>query len=157
MIFPPVFVLPVVQSCKLPLQLLCVVTGCSGWELAGVRSAVTATVGFTPGRCFSVRSPRWWLYTYIKHNIDHFNHFIFLEVFCFSGPQRAACGILVSQPGIEPRPSSEMRVGSPNHSTAKEFPALTVLKCSVQQRRVRSHRPVTCTTIHLPNFRVFPN
>ena len=64
---------------------------------------------------FSVRSLRWWLYTYIKHNIDHFNHFIFLEMFCFSGPQRAACGILVSQPGIEPRPSSEMRVGSPNH------------------------------------------
>ena len=124
MIFPPVFVLPVVQSCKLPLQLLCVVTGCSGWELAGVRSAVTATVGFTPGRCFSVRSPRWWLYTYIKHNIDHFNHFIFLEVFCFSGPQRAACGILVSQPGIEPGPLA-VKAQSPNHWTAREFPKLS--------------------------------
>ena len=32
-----------------------------------------------------------------------------------------ACGILVPQPGIEPRPSA-VRVQSPNHWAAREFP-----------------------------------
>jgi len=31
-----------------------------------------------------------------------------------------ACGILVPQPGIEPRPSA-VRVQSPNHEAAREF------------------------------------
>lgn len=72
--------------------------------------------GLHPRMAFlsSVRSLRRWLYTYIKHNTDHFKHSVFLEMFCFSGPQRAACGMLVSRPGMEPRPSSEMSVGSAN-------------------------------------------
>ena len=36
---------------------------------------------------------------------------------------RVACGILVPQPGIEPTPSA-VKVQSPNHWTAKEFPNL---------------------------------
>ena len=34
-----------------------------------------------------------------------------------------ACGILVPQPGIEPRPLA-VKVKSPNHWTAREFPQL---------------------------------
>ena len=43
--------------------------------------------------------------------------------FCFFPPQpcRAACGILVPWPGIEPGPSA-VRARSPNHCTAREFP-----------------------------------
>ena len=37
----------------------------------------------------------------------------------------AACGILVPQPGIEPRPSA-VKAWSPNHWTAKEFPSFII-------------------------------
>ena len=40
---------------------------------------------------------------------------------------RAACGILVPQPGIEPGPSA-VKAPSPNHWTAREFPPRVVLK-----------------------------
>ena len=39
----------------------------------------------------------------------------------FFWPYHAACGILVPQPGIEPRPSS-VRPQSLNHWTARKFP-----------------------------------
>ena len=41
--------------------------------------------------------------------------------FVFFWPLRAACGILVPQPGIEPGPLA-VKVRSPNHWTTREFP-----------------------------------
>ena len=40
-----------------------------------------------------------------------------------SSPCHVACGILVPQPGIEPWPLT-VKVPSPNHWTAREFPPL---------------------------------
>ena len=45
--------------------------------------------------------------------------------FCF-WPCHAACGILVPQPGIEPMPPA-VEVQSPNHWTAREFPAVLLI------------------------------
>ena len=45
-------------------------------------------------------------------------HFYFYLVFW---PCRAACGILVPQPGIEPAPSA-VKAWSPAHWTARKFP-----------------------------------
>ena len=42
-------------------------------------------------------------------------------VFIYIRPRRAACGILVPQPGIEPVPPA-MEARSPNHWTTREFP-----------------------------------
>ena len=42
----------------------------------------------------------------------------------FFWPRPAACGILVPQPGIEPRPSA-VKARSPNRWTAREFPEFT--------------------------------
>ena len=49
--------------------------------------------------------------------------FLFCFGFCFSfsWPRCAACGILVTQPGVEPGPSA-LKAWSPNHWTAREFP-----------------------------------
>ena len=48
-----------------------------------------------------------------------------LTFFCFG--HHVACGILVPQPGTEPRPSA-VRTRSPNHWTAREFPVLLLFK-----------------------------
>ena len=42
-------------------------------------------------------------------------------MFVYLRGHRVACGILVSQPGIEPRPLA-VEVRSPNHWTARESP-----------------------------------
>ena len=47
----------------------------------------------------------------------------YLLLFFFFGCALATCGILIPRPEIEPRPSA-VRVQSPNHWTAKEFPNL---------------------------------
>ena len=44
-----------------------------------------------------------------------------IAILYFFWPNYAACGILVPQPGIEPRPSA-VKAQSPNHWTAREFP-----------------------------------
>ena len=60
--------------------------------------------------------------------------FVFNVIYLFIG--RAACGILVLRPGIEPQPSA-VKAQSPNHWTAREFPLnFTILyiycgKCDV--------------------------
>ena len=43
-----------------------------------------------------------------------------IRTFFWVGAHRMACEILVPQPEIEPGPSA-VRVGSPNHWTAREF------------------------------------
>ena len=48
--------------------------------------------------------------------------------FFFFWPHRAACGILVPQPGIEPRPLA-VEAQSPNHWTAGEVPLVSLLIC----------------------------
>ena len=44
-------------------------------------------------------------------------------IFFFFWPYHKACGILVPQPGIDPRPSP-VKARSPNHWTTGEFPKL---------------------------------
>ena len=66
------------------------------------------------------------------------NYLIYLFIYLFIlffWPCHTACGILVPRPGIEPRPSA-VKVWSPNHWTAREFPQLSLL-----DRRVLSNRP----------------
>ena len=48
-------------------------------------------------------------------------------LFFFFLSHRAACGIFVLQPGIEPRPST-VRARSPNHWTARESPVSSSLR-----------------------------
>ena len=66
-----------------------------------------------------------------------------------------ACGILVPRPGIEPGPSS-MRVQSPNHWTAREFPERHAFLTAGSSKLLNAR--VTCATIvasflfHTPGF-----
>lgn len=46
------------------------------------------------------------------------------EQYFFSSP--AACGILVSRPRTEPRPST-VKVQSPNHQAARELPGIVIV------------------------------
>ena len=59
---------------------------------------------------------------YLMLSDVHQNHLLF-----FFWPCRAAWEILVTRPEIEPRPLS-VRVPSPNHWTAREFPHQNILK-----------------------------
>ena len=64
----------------------------------------------------------------------YFHTFCNKHIFCdqegnffFFWPRQVACGILVLQPGIEPMPSA-VKVQSPNHWTAREFPENVIFK-----------------------------
>ena len=48
-----------------------------------------------------------------------------LFIYFFIYGRTAACGILVSRPGIEPVPPA-VEAWSPNHWTTKEFPLLDI-------------------------------
>ena len=62
---------------------------------------------------------------------------LFLFLFFFK-LRCTACGILVPQPGIEPWPLA-MRVMSPNHWTAREFPNLSVWLQRGVEYKCRQH------------------
>ena len=57
-----------------------------------------------------------------EHTFSDNLHSLYL---CMYWQCQAACGILVPQPGMEPRPMA-VKAGSPNHWTAREFPLKTV-------------------------------
>ena len=68
-------------------------------------------------------------------------HFFFLKFFNFF----AACGILFPQPGMEPGPTA-LKARSPNHGTAREFPAQTYFKPA----SLLQERPCVCPAPLLP-------
>ena len=49
-----------------------------------------------------------------------------------------ACGILVPQPGIEPKPST-MKSPSPNHWRAREFPVLHISFACIKKKKIYEH------------------
>ena len=59
----------------------------------------------------------WLNWTELNHTPRDIDHLLFIYFFLLC----MACGILVPQPGIEPVPST-VKVWSPNHWTAREFP-----------------------------------
>ena len=75
-------------------------------------------VSFSEGLCISFyQAWRRWRTTFVC---------LFNLIYLFWA-HHTACGILVPQPGIEPRPFG-MKAQSPNHWTAREFPYLFILK-----------------------------
>ena len=69
-----------------------------------------------------------------QQDLDNFILFHFLV---FLALPRAACGILVPQLGIEPRPSA-LRVQSANYWTTREFP-LTILNNGRREDQLENH------------------
>ena len=63
-----------------------------------------------------------YIYIYITRKYVLLFNFFFFLIFW---PYRAACGILVPQPGIEPMPPP-VEAQSLNHWTAREAPYLTI-------------------------------
>ena len=60
-------------------------------------------------------------YSSLPHCTFFLNCSLYLFIYLFIWLHHMACGILVSQPGIEPVPSA-VKAPSPNHWIAREFP-----------------------------------
>ena len=79
-------------------------------------SSCVETWTFSPGRQLGQLEE-------LEHSIHLFSLSVHCLFFFFLAAQ-CACGILVPQPGIEPRPSA-MKAQSPNHWTTGDFPSLS--------------------------------
>ena len=71
-------------------------------------------------------------YVWLFLNILFMYLCMYVSIYLF-WPRCTACGILVPQPGIEPRPLA-VRVRSPNYWTAREFPIWLFFKTSSRKK-----------------------
>ena len=80
--------------------------------------------------------------------------FIYLSIW----PLRAACGILVPRPGIEPAPSA-VKVRNPNQWTAREFPKISHFRVNsgtLYTHSVVQLPPLSKTTFIIPKRKPVP-